>query len=70
MSTFSKNTAPVKYEVKFKDIDPDTGLVSQNVLMAVCPDLNKAHCIAEALTKDWFESCGDPNREFFVETIY
>ena len=63
-------STPEKYEVKFKDIDPDTGLISQIVLMAVCPDINKAYCIAEALTKDWFSTNGDPNREFFVETIY
>lgn len=55
--------------VKFKDIDPDTGGISQETVIAICPTERDANWVKESLEKDWFSVDGscDPNREFFVK---
>jgi hypothetical protein len=48
--------------IKFRDIDPDTGNVSQEKTVATCESPDVAKVIVKALSK-WQSS--EPNREFF-----
>ena len=56
------------YEIRFKDIDPDTGDVSQDLPIALSMSENNARWVLEALTREWFDLNGanDPNREFYI----
>ncbi len=57
-----------KFQVRFRDIDPDTGLRSQDNIIAHCDDENTANWVKHAIEKDWFSPEGpqDPNREFYI----
>lgn len=52
-----------KFQVYFKDTDPDTGLLSQVKKMCECEEERLALCIKEALAS---QDCDDPNREYYV----
>jgi hypothetical protein len=58
----------MNYQVRFKDIDPDTGLVSQDKMIAVCENFESAELVQDALTAQWFSPNGacDPGREFYI----
>lgn len=58
----------MKYQVRFKDIDPDTGLISQDSLIATCNTESDAKWVHAALNAEWFSPNGgcDPNREFYI----
>jgi hypothetical protein len=57
----------MKYQVRFKDIDPDTGLVSQDKMIATCDSLESAEWVKGAITAQFFSDAGgDPNREFYI----
>lgn len=67
MNTISK----IEYQVWFKDIDPDTGEVSQEMLVANCKEHIHADWIKNSLEFEWFSPKGanDPNREFIVKKL-
>jgi|APFre7841882793_1041355.scaffolds.fasta_scaffold17494_1 hypothetical protein len=48
-------------QIKFRDIDPDTGLISQEKTIATCETTDQSKWIIEALTKH----SDEPNRSFF-----
>jgi|688.fasta_scaffold00290_61 hypothetical protein len=52
--------------VKFRDIDPDTGSISQEGTVATCADEQLANWVKSALGRDNAEN-GDPNREFYLD---
>lgn len=52
-----------KFRVYFKDVDPDTGLLSQVTKMCDCDRESKAKCIVLALNN---YDCEDPNREYYA----
>jgi len=54
-------------EVRFKDIDPDTGGISQDKLVCCCPDEKSSKFVLAAIKN--FEAIAgfDPNREYYVE---
>lgn len=56
------------YEIRFRDIDPDTGDISQDTPIAMTTDEDSAKWIVRALNTDWFGYGGpcDPNREFYI----
>jgi hypothetical protein len=56
------------YEIRFRDIDPDTGDISQDMPIAMTMSEQNANWIRNALTYEWFSEDGpnDPNREFYV----
>jgi len=58
----------MKYQVRFKDIDPDTGLVSQDKMIAGCDSFESAEWVKGAINAQWFSPGGecDPNREFYI----
>jgi hypothetical protein len=55
-----------EYELRLKDVDPDTGKTSQDMLLALTFDLRRAELIRDYLEKHWFYNDGDPNREFYI----
>lgn len=59
----------LKYEIRFRDIDPDTGAVTKDELVAVSPDLKMAELVWSCLHTVWFSTEGpnDPNREFYFK---
>jgi hypothetical protein len=52
-------------EIRFKDIDPDTGSISQDTQIAVCESESSAKWVLHALHKLQEES-HDPNREIYT----
>jgi hypothetical protein len=52
--------------VKFRDIDPDEGTISQDGTVATCEDEQLAKWVKSALERDNAD-LGSPNREFYLE---
>lgn len=52
------------YEVRLKDIDPDTGSVTQDKRVAVCDNDKDAEILLGILTTH--QDNDDPNREFYL----
>ena len=61
-----------KYAIRFKDTDPDSGDISQDLLIAVCDEEDNAKWLLQAIIKDWYSIDGpnDPNRDFYIADIY
>ncbi len=55
----------MEYEIRFKDINPDSGEVSQDVMLATSENEMYARWIVHSLEFDNAEN-GDPNREFYI----
>lgn len=54
-------------EIRFKDIDPDTGGISQDKLVCCCPDEKSSRFVLQAIKNFEAINDGDPNREYYVE---
>jgi hypothetical protein len=52
------------WEIRFKDIDPDTGDISQDELICVCPDEISANWVFQSL-KMMMAEFDEPNREIY-----
>lgn len=61
----NKLTIREHWEVRYKDVDPDTGDISQDKPMALTLDIQHAANIALALNKVEEE----PNREYYIRKI-
>jgi len=59
----------LKWTVTSVDIDPDSGIKSEPVVLAYFANEKFAMLVKEALEKDWYSPTGscDPNREFIVQ---
>jgi hypothetical protein len=57
------------FEVRFKDINPDSGDVSQDKIICKCEDHEDAFWVQKSLEYQWFSEDGaqDPNREFYIK---
>jgi hypothetical protein len=57
-----------KFQIRFRDIDPDTGLNSQDILIAQCEGEEMAKWVKQSIEKEWYSENGpqDPNREFYI----
>jgi hypothetical protein len=55
--------------VYYIDIDPDTGLESNEGVIAFCLTQASSELIKSLIEKDYLEREANPNREFFVELI-
>jgi hypothetical protein len=53
-------------EIRFRDIDPDTGDISQDMKIATCEVASHAEWIKHALEMEGSE---DPNRDFYLVNI-
>lgn len=54
-------------EIRYRDIDPDTGEVSTDRLMCTCDDERIANWIFLAIDKDMSLNYDDPNREIYIK---
>ncbi len=54
-------------EIRFKDIDPDTGGISQDKLVCSCPNERSSKFVLQAIKNFETINDGDPNREYYVE---
>ena len=54
------------YEVRMKDIDPDTGHIWQDKVIATCEEERWAVIVVELVRADYFKTESDPNREFYI----
>lgn len=66
LSSVANNTFAVMYQVRFKDIDPDTGYTSQDKLIAYAEEPVMADWIVAALKHYTMDVEHDPNREFYI----
>jgi len=57
------------FEIKFKDIDPNSGEVSQDKIICECEDHQSAFWVQKSLEHQWFSEVGtqDPNRKFYIK---
>ena len=55
------------YEIRFKDIDPDTGEISQDKRICLCEDVRDVLWVMHALKLSIAE---DPNREIYKQEFY
>lgn len=55
-------------EIKYKDIDPDTGNITSDEIISVCKDLDNAKWVKLSIEENWYGDKGpsDPNREFYI----
>lgn len=52
-------------EIRFRDIDPDTGNVSQDKKICTCDNIRMANLVINCLNKE----LDDPNREIYQVDI-
>lgn len=57
------------WEVRFRDIDPDTGYDSQNRLIAFCLTQGDAENLRLIIERDYIQQEQNPNREFFINLV-
>jgi hypothetical protein len=55
------------WEVRFRDIDPDTSYVAQDKLMALCVTSDSASMLKEIIQDHYGNVEQDPNREFYIK---
>lgn len=56
------------YEIRYKDVDPDSGMSSTSNPICICDDLRWAEIIRGAVALDYANIESDPNREFYITT--
>jgi hypothetical protein len=56
----------MKIQIKFRDTDPDTGIITQNDVIAESHNPDRATWVKMAIEKDWFDAYPDHNREFYL----
>lgn len=54
-----------QYQIRFRDIDPDTGYISQDKLIALCETITSANWVMHGLHLTMVED-NDPNREIYM----
>ena len=55
-------------EIRYRDIDPDTGDVTYDQLVCQCPTEMLADWVYSALVRDMSLDYDEPNREFYIKT--
>jgi hypothetical protein len=56
-----------KFQVRYKDIDPDTGDITRDELICVCHSPLIAEWVYSALVRDMSLDYDEPNREIYVK---
>jgi hypothetical protein len=55
-------------EIRYRDIDPDTGDVTTDRMVCQCPTEMLADWVYSALVRDMSLDYDDPNREFYIKS--
>jgi hypothetical protein len=56
-------------EIRYKDINPDTGNVIRDDLICTCPNEILANWVYSALVRDMSLDYDEPNREFYIKQL-
>jgi hypothetical protein len=56
-------------EIRYKDIDPDSGDITRDELVCQCPTDMIAEWVYSALVRDMSLDYDEPNREFYIKKI-
>jgi hypothetical protein len=54
-------------EIRYKDIDPDSGNITRDELVCQCPTDMIAEWVYSALVRDMSLDYDEPNREFYIK---
>ena len=54
-------------EIRYKDIDPDSGDITNDQLVCQCPTQFIAEWVYSALVRDMSLDYDEPNREFYIK---
>jgi hypothetical protein len=54
-------------EIRYKDIDPDSGDITRHELVCQCPTEMLANWVYSALVRDMSLDYDSPNREFYIK---
>jgi hypothetical protein len=54
-------------EIRYKDIDPDSGNITRDVIVCICPTEMLADWVFSALMRDMSLDYDEPNREFYIK---
>jgi hypothetical protein len=54
-------------EIRYRDIDPDTGDITYDQLVCQCPTEMLADWVYSALVRDMSLDYDEPNREFYIK---
>ncbi len=55
------------FEIRCKDIDPDTGDIYSDIFFAYTDTEHKAEIIRSVIESDYANQTNDPNREFYIK---
>lgn len=55
------------FEIRYKDIDPNTGEVNRDEMVCQCPNEMLCEWVFSALSKDMSLDYDQPNREFYIK---
>ena len=55
-------------EIRYKDIDPDTGNITTDALLCFCENPLIANWIYSAILKDMSLDYDEPNREIYIKS--
>ena len=53
-------------EIRYKDIDPDSGSITRDALICTCQTEMLANWVYSALMRDMSLDYDEPNREFYM----
>ena len=67
--TMTNNLFTKIWEIRYRDIDPDTGLESSDELLCISLAEDDANYLRKTIEKDYMECESNPNREFYVERV-
>lgn len=56
-------------EIRYRDIDPDTGNITRDALVCTCPTEMLADWVYSALVRDMSLDYDEPNREFYIKSL-
>lgn len=54
-------------EIRYRDIDPDSGNITTDRMVCQCPDKMIADWVYSALVRDMSLDYDQPNREFYIK---
>ena len=54
-------------EIRYKDIDPDSGDITRDEMVCQCPTEMLANWVYSALVRDMSWDYDSPNREFYIK---
>jgi hypothetical protein len=55
------------YEIRYKDIDPDTGDITNDQMICQCPTEMLAEWVYSAIVRDMSLDYDEPNRDIYIK---